>query len=442
MFIKTDAIENFSESLVRRDEEFVEELLSKNDNATKEIATRVSTIMVILSWYIYGKYAYFCIRGLIRHKNFNFLFPLAATLFAFVNNTNDIANYVYHQIDCYPFWLIFVGSATLNWAPISWLQAYRLILIAKIYLPKFTAFVISTLAIILSSIYCTFYFLNLSLFDYTKTDAIGCAVTNPGTWTPYIMVSDIADSVFSLASICVIVFKSINHLKELNTRNEKLNDLVGQGIIELFIIAIAKIVIYPLIHYTSAIPGLDVFWDVLSIIVIICAYKLVNFPYEQADNSKKGRHNIRKNIFNFIDSSIGHSSNEGSSNGSINNAKYIKTPDCKDTKSNKSRDTLVNPPSYSYHSMSNFCNYNGNFNGNYNGNYNKTDPNAYNASVKKQGHSNGNYNNNYNNANYNNANYNNANYNNANYNNANYNNAKYNKADSNAYNNRSYRQGQ
>jgi len=393
MYINIDATENFSESLVRRDEE----LVIKDDNATKEIATRISTIMVILSWYIYGKYAYFCIRGLIRHKNFNFLFPLAATLFAFANNTNDIANYIYHQVDCYPFWLIFVGSATLNWAPISWLQAYRLILIAKIYLPKFTAFVISTLAIILSSIYCTFYFLNLSLFDYTKTDAIGCAVTNPGTWTPYIMVSDIADSVFSLASICVIVFKSINHLKELNTRNEKLNDLVGQGIIELFIIAIAKIVIYPLIHYTSSIPGLDVFWDILSIIVIICAYNLVNFPYEHADDSKKGRHNLRKNIFNFIDTNIGSNSQNASSINSINNAKYIKTPDCDDKKFSKFKgrkdSSTINPPSYSYNGVPNYGSqtininnesFSNNYNGNYNRNYN-ADPNNYNTSVNRKG---------------------------------------------------------
>jgi len=400
MYIKIDATENFSESLVRRDEE----PLTTDDNTTSVIATRISTIVVILSWYIYGKYAYFCLRGLIRHKNFNFLFPLAATLFAFANNTNDIANYIYHQFDCYPFWLIFVASATLNWAPISWLQAYRLALIAKIYLPKFTAFIIITLAVIFSSIYCTFYFLNLSLFDYTKTDAIGCAVTNPGTWTPYIMVSDIADSVFSLASICIIVFKSINHLKELNTRNEKLNDLVGQGIIELFIIAIAKIVIYPLIHYTSAIPGLDVFWDVLSIIVIISAYKLVNFPYEHADNSKKGRHNLRKNVFNFIDTNIGNGSSNGSSNESFNKSMrkstvLVKTPTAKTPRSPssiRSPDTYYNPSNESFHSQGdstyhglfNYNNinnsYNDNFNQNFNQNFNGNDPNAYNASVNRQ----------------------------------------------------------
>jgi len=395
MYIKIDATENFSESLVRRDEE----PLTTDDNTTSVIATRISTIVVILSWYIYGKYAYFCLRGLIRHKNFNFLFPLAATLFAFANNTNDIANYIYHQFDCYPFWLIFVASATLNWAPISWLQAYRLALIAKIYLPKFTAFIIITLAVIFSSIYCTFYFLNLSLFDYTKTDAIGCAVTNPGTWTPYIMVSDIADSVFSLASICIIVFKSINHLKELNTRNEKLNDLVGQGIVELFIIAIAKIIIYPLIHLTSSIPGLDVFWDVLSIIVIISAYNLVNFPYEHADESNKNRHNLRKNVFNFIDTNIGHSSGNASSNESFNksfrkssyvktptsvkspNTYYNKTPETNYNKSpeinynNRSMSTINNesihsPIDSTYHGLFNFNNINNSYNDNYNNNQN------------------------------------------------------------------------
>jgi len=382
MFIKTDVIENFSESLIKRDEELDvvgvtnETNVIDEENSTMLVATRISTIIVIISWYVYGKYAFFCLRGLIRHKNFNFLFPLAATLFAFINNTNDIGNYIYHQSNCYSFWVTFMFSATLNWAPISWLQAYRLALISKIYLSKFVSMIIIGMAIILSSIYCTYYFLNLSLFDYSKSDTLGCGVTNPGTWTPYVMVSDIADSVFSLASICIIVFKSINHLKELNTRNEKLNDLVGQGIIELFIIALAKITIYPLIHYTSKIPGLDVFWDVLSMIVIISAYKLVNFPYEHSDNSKKGRHNLRKNVFNFIDTSIGHNSGNGSNNASMNNAKYIKTPDSDDSKC-----TYINPPSYSYSGIPNnysrssinmnppSYNYNGNQN-NYNGNQN------------------------------------------------------------------------
>jgi len=359
MYIKSNIIENISESLVRRDEELDstnvvinnENAIDNSENTTMLVATRISTIIVIISWYVYGKYAYFCLRGLIRHKNFNFLFPLAATLFAFVNNTNDIANYIYHQSDCYSFWLIFVGSATLNWAPISWLQAYRLALISKIYLSNLLYFIITSMAIILSSIYCTYYFLNLSLFDYAKSDTLGCGVINPGTWTPYIMVSDIADSVFSLASICIIVFKSINHLKELNTRNEKLNDLVGQGIIELFVIALAKIIIYPLIHYTSKIPGLDVFWDILSMIVIISAYKLVNFPYEHSDNSKKGFNNLRKNIFNFIDTNIGHNSGNNSNNASINNAKYIKTPDLDENRSYV-REFHINPPHYSYNKIS------------------------------------------------------------------------------------------
>ncbi|KAG4093607.1 hypothetical protein H8356DRAFT_999997 [Neocallimastix lanati (nom. inval.)] len=354
MYIKSNTIDKFSESLVRRDEELntIDDVVN-NENTTMLVATRISTIIVIISWYIYGKYAYFCLRGLIKYKNYNFLFPLAATLFAFVNNTNDIANYIYHQSDCYPFWVIFVGSATLNWAPISWLQAYRLALISKIYLSSLLYFIITSMAIILSSIYCTYYFLNLSLFDHAKSDTLGCGVTNPGTWTPYIMVSDIADSVFSLASICIIVFKSINHLKELNTRNEKLNDLVGQGIIELFIIALAKIILYPLIHYTSKVPGLDVFWDILSMIVIICAYKLVNFPYEHLDNSKKGFSNLRKSIFNFIDTNIGHSSGNYSSNASINNAKYIKTPDLEENRSNYARETYINPPCSSYNRISN-----------------------------------------------------------------------------------------
>jgi len=379
MYINSDAIENFSESLVKRDE-----LL--NDNDTSVIATRVSTIIVIISWYVYGKYALLCLRGIIRHKNYNFLFPLEATLFAFVNNSNDIFNYIYHQSDCYPFWLIFVASASLNWAPISWLQAYRLAMISKIYLPKVTSYIIITLAVTLSSIYCIYYFLNLSLFDYTKNETIGCAVTNPGKWTPYIMVSDIVDSVFSLASLCIIVFKTINHLIELNSRNERLNDLVGQGVIELFIIALAKIIIYPLIHFTSSIPGLDVFWDILSMIVIISAYNLVNFPYEHSIN--KSRTNIRRNVFNFIDSNIGSCSRNESSSNSINNAKYIKTPDSDsdDYKSSTKKESYINPPTYSYSGVPNFGvqnNISASHNNSYK-NYNKKSYD-YDTSVNKKG---------------------------------------------------------
>lgn len=354
MYIKFNAVDNVVnnvvESLIKREEEPSDE---DDENSTMAVATRISTIFVVISWYIYGKYAILCTRGLIRHKNFNFLFPLGATLFAFANNTNDIANYIYHPSNCYLFYLFFVGSATLNWAPISWLQAYRLALIAKIYLKKIVAIIIISLAVIFSTIYCTFYFLNLSLFDYTKTAALGCGVTNPGKWTPYIMISDIADSVFSLASICIIVFKSINHLKELNTRNEKLNDLVGQGVVELFVIGLAKIIIYPLIHLTSSIPGLDVFWDVLSIIVIISAYNLVNFPYEHSDKSGKNRISLRKTVFRFIDTiggtGVGSSNNESFNKSSkkssyiISKSKVIDSDSKRDSVSsiiNKSSNTL------------------------------------------------------------------------------------------------------
>lgn len=277
MYIKENIIDNIIESPSKRDVGL--DFINNNEN----IATRISTIVVILSWYIYGKYALLCLKGLIRYGNFNFLFPLTAALFAFVNNSNDMANYIYRFTDCYPFFLIFFTSATLNWAPISWLQAYRLAVISRIYLSKINSWIITALAVILSCIYCTFYFLNLYNFHYIKSDIIGCSVTNPSQWVLYLMISDIADSVFSLASLCFIVFNSIRHLKELNQRNERLNDLVGQGILELIIIALAKITIYPMIHITSTIPGLDVFWDFLSIVVIISAYNLVNFPYEHVN---------------------------------------------------------------------------------------------------------------------------------------------------------------
>jgi len=278
MYIREEVASNFTSFFVKREDE--DEKPDITGNSSTVVATRLCIIVIVLSWYVYGKYALLSLIGLKRYKNYNFLFPLAAALFAFVNNTNDLINYIYHPQDCYPFYAFFVASATLNWAPISWLQAYRLILIAKIYLQKKGTIFVSIIAVCLSCVYCAFYFCNLSIFSYTKSDIMGCAVTNPGTYTYYVMISDIVDSVYASGALIVLIFRSIKNLRELNTRNEKLNDLVGQGVLELLIIAIAKIVIYPMIALTSYIPAFDIFWDILSIIVIICAYNLVYFPYE------------------------------------------------------------------------------------------------------------------------------------------------------------------
>jgi len=306
MYIIENKDNNYSESLNKDDD--MKNGDNFTDNNTILIVTRISTIIVIISWYIYGKYAFYCLKGLIKHKNLNFLFPLTASLFAYANNSNDIVNYIYHQSDCYKFWLVFIISGTLNWAPISWLQAYRLAIISKIYLPKVVAITITTFAIIFSCAYCTFYFLNLSLFDYTMSDTIGCSVINPGTWTTYTMVADIIDSVFSMTAICTIIIMSLIDIKGLHTGNDKLNNLVEQGIIELIIIATSKLIIYPLIRISSSVPGLDIFWDILSIIVIICAYNLVNFPYKHCNDLKGNA--IKKNKYNFFNSELSYSSSD------------------------------------------------------------------------------------------------------------------------------------
>jgi len=299
--------------LVKREEEKTEEIdITGNDKSV--VATRLVIIVIVLSWYIYGKYALLSLIGLKRHKNFNFLFSFTAALFAFVNNTNDIIHYVYHPTNCHPFYSIFVGSATLNWAPISWLQAYRLIVISKIYLRKKSCIAVSVISICLSCIYCSFYFCNLSIFDYEDSKIMGCAVTNPGTYTYYVMFSDIADSVFAFGALTFLIFRSVRNLKELNTRNERLNDLVGQGVLELLIIAFAKIIIYPMIALTSYIPAFDIFWDILSIVVIICAYNLVNFPYEHCDEY---RYSFRRGVFGLLESSVNHSQNGTSSRYSV-----------------------------------------------------------------------------------------------------------------------------
>jgi len=285
MYINNTVVEGVVNALIKRqdddndDTEIAYCFDEKEVNSAQTIATRLVLIGVVLSTYLYGKYALLSFIGLRRHKNYNFLFSFTAALFAFGNNVNDLVNYVYQPKSCKTFWILFTISATLNWAPISWLQAYRLAVISNIYLPKKGFLIVTSITVTLSCIYCAFYFCNLSIFSYTENKIMGCGVTNPGTYSYYVMVSDIVDSAFAFTAICTLIYRSIKGLKELNTRNQKLNDLVSQGVLELLIITLAKIIIYPLIALTSYMPALDVFWDVLSVIVIICGYNLVAFPY-------------------------------------------------------------------------------------------------------------------------------------------------------------------
>jgi len=306
-------------SIVYRYEDFADsprllcvQQINITDNASQTIATRIVLVGVALSWYIYGKYALLSFMGLKKYKNYNFLFPFTAAIFAFVNNFNDLVFYIYHpesEETCVNIFLrIFIGSATLNWAPISWLQAYRLAVISNIYLPKKGFIIVTCITVTLSCIYCTFYFCNLSLFSAKQSQIIGCGVTNPGTYSYYVMVSDIVDSAFAFSAIVTLIYRSIKGLRELNTRNQKLNDLVSQGVLELLIITLAKIIIYPLIALTSELPALDIFWDILSVIVIMCGYNLVNFPYAHSqshDNKKDG--GITRNIFTFIETTVNYS---------------------------------------------------------------------------------------------------------------------------------------
>ncbi|KAL6599210.1 hypothetical protein U3516DRAFT_670543 [Neocallimastix sp. 'constans'] len=182
----------------------------KNQNVLFLIASRFSFIVIILR--------------LIRYKNLNFLFPLTAALFTFSNNTNDAWNYIYHVENCSPFYYILKITDTLNWAPMSWLQVYRLVIISNINLPKRITSPIITLAILLNLTYYFCYFNNLNNYKKDRNND-GCIVSNPSLWLKRVMISDIFDSIFSMALICIIVFKSIMYLKELNTKNEKLNNL-------------------------------------------------------------------------------------------------------------------------------------------------------------------------------------------------------------------------
>ncbi len=72
----------------------------EGDNSIDIIALRIIIIGVINSCYIYGKYSIKLAYKFIQYRNLNFIFPLIAGSFAFANNVNDIAHYIYHPDDC------------------------------------------------------------------------------------------------------------------------------------------------------------------------------------------------------------------------------------------------------------------------------------------------------------------------------------------------------
>jgi len=294
------------------------------------VALRIISVGVIICCYIYGKYTIKSAYKFILHRNLNFIFPLVAGSFAFANNVNDIVHYIYHPEDCSIFFVIFKASSTLNWPPISWLKTYRLSLISKIYLRKRRFYFITIVSVIFSTLYCLCYFLNLGQYKYIKVELTGCGVTNDSKYIYHVMAFDIIDSIFSLGAICIIIYNAIINLRELNTKNEKLNNLVSEGILELIVITISKIVIYPLISITSYLPAFDVFWDILSVISINCSYRMVNFPYMSNCREK----NFGRKIFSFIGSKMKNiktfiSTNDSKSNISTNynsNLNNLSTP--------------------------------------------------------------------------------------------------------------------
>jgi len=275
------------------------------DNSAEIISLRIISIGIIISCYIYFKYLFKSTTGLIEHRNLNYIFPLTSALFAFVNNANDIAHYIYHPKDCYIFYTIFRSSASLKWPPISWLQTFRLSLTSRIYLSKWKFYYVTIISIIFSTLYCLCYFLNLNQFTYTEVEFTGCGVANDSKYIYHVMAFDIIDSFFSLGAICVIIYNAVKNLRELNTKNEKLNNLVSEGLLELIVITLAKIIIYPLIAMTSYQPSFDVFWDILSVIVISCSYRMVNFPYQCNPKEKC----FGRKLFGYVETRVNHVKN-------------------------------------------------------------------------------------------------------------------------------------
>lgn len=253
-------------------------------NATNRedlLVQKLIFIVLVLSETVYFIFLLKCIVRLRKTREWKFLFPLVASLFALLNNLNDIVHVilapVIPDVNCNKkFLTIFVITALFNWTPISFLQFIRLYQLTRGYYTPYWHRMITIGSLTLSIVYCCCYYYNLSGFYGTKSKNLGCAVYN--IHIGYLIeISDTLDSGFSLFVIIASIRKALLNLKQYKLRHQKLKALKDESIFVFIILTVSKIGIYSVILYFRNIPGGDIFWDTLSVIVIACSYRIVNF---------------------------------------------------------------------------------------------------------------------------------------------------------------------
>ncbi|KAG4087156.1 hypothetical protein H8356DRAFT_1731377 [Neocallimastix lanati (nom. inval.)] len=260
------------------------------------LQARIVMTVIIMSDCIYLWYLVKCARKYKLTKDWRFFFPFIAALFAFANNFNDIVSFIISEgSDCKIFLLIFKVTALLNWTPISWLQTIRLMTFTKVFYSKRTFIIITVINVTLSLGYSICYYLNWGNFTEkvigVETDRfMFCSPAqkpieghDSSFYTTLVMYFDLADSIFSFSVLVYTTYMALDNIKHLKFHHAKIKRMEEEGLIQLIVLTIGKISLYPIMIYLvkKQLTIGDIVWDTLSIIVIICAFRLVNVKYKR-----------------------------------------------------------------------------------------------------------------------------------------------------------------
>jgi len=277
----------------------IKEFLENNE----PLQARINMTVIVMSdcfylWYFIKSFD----KGL-KTRDWRFLFPFLAAFFAFTNNLNDIFSFLFSELkyECRGiFMTIFTITATLNWTPVSWIQTLRLMSFTKIFYKKPVFIAITVVNVLFSTLYTFSYYLHL--INYEVIDNIAentdkfmfCSVKQKDlgnykflgifdSYTRAVMYFDIFDSAFSLGVLLFTAFMALDRTQHLKFHHAKIKRMVEEGFFQFIILIVSKIAIYSIMFYFIKLMVFDVIWDLLSVIVIICAFRLVNVKYKKIE---------------------------------------------------------------------------------------------------------------------------------------------------------------
>jgi len=278
------------------------ELKRPNSNTTLFFYNKLVFIFLVISETIYFIYFIRCTTRFRTTKDWKFLFPLTAALFAFMNNFNDILHIIFAPTNptnnCQSLFLqVFKITALFNWTPISFVQILRLYHLTKGYYTPYWHRAITIISVSLSILYCTAYYYNLAGFNGSKNKFYGCSVynVNNGIRSYMIELTDTLDSSYSLVIIIISIKKALQESRHYKLRHQKLKALKDESMIIFIVLTVSKILIYSLIMAHKKDPGGDIYWDILSVIVIACSYRIVNFKPKMKERIEENNQIIMLN---------------------------------------------------------------------------------------------------------------------------------------------------